>query len=281
MIEPALFGLVLAGGRSRRMQRDKASLEYRGTPQLARAMDLLRPFVQRVFVSVRADQRDEPTRAAYDTIADVTPNLGPMGGIHAALHTHPDKAWLVLACDLPFLDAKTLQYLLAHRATARLATAYRSSTDGQPEPLCAIYEPSARAVIEGSIARGQQCPRALLSQIDAELLDLPDARALDNVNTVEEYSAARAELAPHTGTVARRLSVRYFAMLREQAGVSSENLHTHAATPAELYDEVRRRHNLTMSSQFLRVAINDEFGDWHATLSDGDTVVFLPPVAGG
>jgi molybdopterin-guanine dinucleotide biosynthesis protein A len=279
MTEPALFGLVLAGGRSRRMQRDKAGLEYRGTPQLVRAVDLLRPFVQRVFVSVRADQRDEPTRAAYDTIADVTPNLGPIGGIQAALQTHPDKAWLVLACDLPFLDSKTLQYLIAHRATTRLATAYRSSIDGQPEPLCAIFEPSARAVIERRIAQGQQCPRAMLSQVDAELLDLPDVRALDNVNTVEEYSAAHAALAPPA--VARRLSVRYFAMLREQAGVSSENLHTAAATPAELYDEVRRRHNLTMSSEFLRVAINDEFGDWHAALSDGDTVVFLPPVAGG
>ena len=167
MTEPALFGLVLAGGRSRRMQRDKAGLEYRGTPQLVRAVDLLRPFVQRVFVSVRADQRDEPTRAAYDTIADVTPNLGPIGGIQAALQTHPDKAWLVLACDLPFLDSKTLQYLIAHRATTRLATAYRSSIDGQPEPLCAIFEPSARAVIERRIAQGQQCPRAMLSQVDA------------------------------------------------------------------------------------------------------------------
>jgi molybdenum cofactor guanylyltransferase len=279
MIEPALYGLVLAGGRSRRMQRDKASLEYRGTPQLVRAMDLLRAFVAQAFVSVRTDQGNDATRAPYQTITDVIPDLGPIGGIHAALHAYPHHAWLVLACDLPFLDAATLQYLIEHRAPSRLATAYRSSSDGKPEPLCAIFEPAARARIEQQITHGRPCPRAFLSQVDVELLDLPNARALDNVNTVEEYSLAHAALSPDRA--ARRVNVRYFAMLREQAGVSSEHLHTSAATPAELYDEVRRQHHLTISPEFLRVAINDEFGDWRTTLHDGDTVVFLPPVAGG
>jgi molybdopterin-guanine dinucleotide biosynthesis protein A len=242
-------------------------------------MHLLRPFVTHAFVSVRTDQGDDSTRAAYQTIADVTPDLGPIGGIHSALQTHPDKAWLVLACDLPFLDSQTLQYLIAHRAATRLATAYRSSFDGRPEPLCAIFEPTARAAIERQIAQGHPCPRAFLSQVDVALLDLPNSRALDNVNTVEEYSLAHAALAPDR--VSRRLSVRYFAMLREQAGVSTEDLRTSAATPAELYDEVRRLHRLTISSEFLRVAINDEFAEWRTILNDGDTVVFLPPVAGG
>ncbi|HWW20524.1 MAG TPA: NTP transferase domain-containing protein [Steroidobacteraceae bacterium] len=276
MTDPRLFGLVLSGGHSRRMQRDKAGLEYAGRPQLARAMDLLQPLVARAFVSVRADQRDERTRAGYDSIADIHAELGPLGGIHAALTTHPAHAWLVLACDLPFLDAATLQHLIAHRARARLVTAYRSSSDGLPEPLCAIFEPSARAPIEHWIAQGQKCPRKLLSQSDVELLDLPNAHALDNINTVEEYSVAHAALG-----CARRLNVRYFAMLREQAGCSFEQLQTRAVTPADLYEELRQRHGLTLKPQFLRVAVNDEFGDWNLTLADGDTVVFLPPVAGG
>jgi molybdenum cofactor guanylyltransferase len=279
MSDPALYGLVLSGGQSRRMQRDKARLEYRGTPQLVRTMELLRPLVQRAFVSVRADQRDEPTRAAYEAIADVIPKLGPIGGIHAALHTHPDKAWLVLACDLPFLDSMTLQNLIAHRAASRIATAYRSSSDRLPEPLCAIFEPGAHAVLERWMAQGKKCPRSFLSQSDVELLDLPHARALDNINTAEEYSAAHAALSADRTT--RRLTVRYFAMLREQAGIGSEELITSADTPAELYDEVRRRHGLTLAPEVLRVAVNDEFSEWRATLRDGDTVVFLPPVAGG
>ena len=298
MSAPELYGLVLTGGRSRRMQRDKASLEYAGKSQLARAMELLTPLVARCFVSVRADQLDDLHRAAYDTIADIRPNLGPIGGIHAALHAYPDRGWLILACDLPFLDRATLQHLIAHRVSTRLATAYRSNFDGLPEPLCAIFEPRSRQIIEQSLLQGQQCPRALLSRSDVELLELPNPRALDNVNTGEEYAAAKATLGgaaaaaataataamdpvPGGAAAMRRLNVRYFAMLREQAGRSAEELETQATTPRELYDELRRRRGLTLAPEFLRVAVNDEFGDWRSPLSDGDTVVFLPPVAGG
>jgi molybdopterin-guanine dinucleotide biosynthesis protein A len=287
MSAPELYGLVLTGGRSRRMQRDKAGLEYAGKSQLVRAMELLTPLVTRCFVSVRAEQLHDPQRAAYDTIADVKPDLGPISGIHAALHAYPDHAWLILACDLPFLDRATLQYLIAHRASTRIATAYRSSFDAQPEPLCAIFEPRSLQVIEQSLVQGQQCPRALLSRTEVELLDLPNPRALDNINTGEEYAAALATLgAPSAASAAspgalRRLRVRYFAVLREQAGRSTEELETQATTPRELYEELRRRRGLTLAPEFLRVAVNDEFGDWRSLLADGDTVVFLPPVAGG
>jgi molybdopterin-guanine dinucleotide biosynthesis protein A len=284
MSAPELYGLVLTGGRSRRMQRDKANLEYAGKSQLQRAMELLTPLVARCFVSVRTDQLEDPRRAAYDTIADVLPNLGPMGGIHAALQAYPDRGWLVLACDLPFLDHTTLRHLIAHRVSTRVATAYRSSFDGQPEPLCAIFEPRSLAEIEASLARSQQCPRALLARGDVELLELPNPHALDNVNTSEEYIGAQAALGaapPPDGGTPRRLKVRYFAMLREQAGRSTEEIETQAGNPRQLYDELQRLRGLTVAPEFLRVAVNDEFGDWRAPLSDGDTVVFLPPVAGG
>jgi molybdopterin-guanine dinucleotide biosynthesis protein A len=297
MSAPELYGLVLTGGRSRRMQRDKAGLEYAGESQLARAMQLLSPLVTRCFVSVRPDQLNDPQRTAYDTIADVKPNLGPIGGIHAALHSYPDHAWLILACDLPFLDRATLQHLIARRASTRVATAYRSRLDGQPEPLCAIFEPRSLQIIEQSLAQGQQCPRGLVSRPDVELLDLPKPQALDNINTGEEYAAALAALSaasvdtptaastpmpvPTGAATLRRLHVRYFAVLREQAGRSSEELETQATTPGELYEELRRRRGLTLAPEFLRVAVNDEFGDWRSLLADGDTVVFLPPVAGG
>jgi molybdopterin-guanine dinucleotide biosynthesis protein A len=269
------------------MQRDKAGLQYAGKSQLERAMELLTPLVTRCFVSVRPDQLNDPQRAAYDTITDIKPDLGPMGGIHAALHSYPDHAWLILACDLPFLDRATLQHLIAQRASTRMATAYRSRFDGQPEPLCAIFEPRSLQIIEQSLAQDQQCPRGLLSRSDVKLLDLPNPQALDNINTGEEYAAAIAALGaaptamPASTATLRRLRVRYFAVLREQAGRSTEELETQAATPGELYEELRRKRGLTVAPEFLRVAVNDEFGDWRSLLADGDTVVFLPPVAGG
>src|ERR1700761_525020 len=110
-----LYGLVLAGGRSSRMQRDKAALAYHGRTQLEWAVALLKPHVDRVFVSVRPDQTKDPVRAQFDQIVDTREDVGPIAGIMAAQANHPQVAWLVLACDLPFLDDSTLTTLIAAR----------------------------------------------------------------------------------------------------------------------------------------------------------------------
>jgi len=75
--------------------------------------------------------------------------------------------------------------------------------------------------------------------------------------------------------------IQYFAVLREQAGVAEERVETGAATPADLYEEVRQARGFTLPRSSLRVAINDEFCEWSQRLQPGDRVVFLPPVAGG
>lgn len=295
-----LFGLVLAGGASTRMQRDKAALAYHGRPQLEWAYELLSEFCAATFVSVRPDQRDEATRAQYPQIVDRQPGTGPIAGIAAALQEHPKAAWLVVACDLPFLARETLQHLIANRDPHKVATAFRSAHDSLPEPLCAIWEPSAREAVQAHMQLGKQCPRKFLINSNALLLDLPDAQALDNVNTVEEFGAANAALqstlaragarplpgesrGEEAGTVKRTiaLKIQYYALLREQAGRSEEVLDTSAATPAELYRELQARHPFKLAPEQLKVAINADFSDWNAALRSGDTVVFIPPVAGG
>lgn len=77
------------------------------------------------------------------------------------------------------------------------------------------------------------------------------------------------------------LDVHYFAILREQRGLSQEKLTTAAATPGALYDELRARHGFTLPGDRVRAAVNDAFVDAGAALRDGDRVVFIPPVAGG
>jgi molybdopterin-guanine dinucleotide biosynthesis protein A len=278
-----IHGLLLAGGQSRRMQRDKATLEYAGEPQLARAARLLQPLVSKVFVSVRAGQELDAQRQAFEPIVDRQPDLGPLGGIHAALHTHPTVAWLVLACDLPFLDSATLQQLIAARVPGKLATAFRSRFDGMPEPLCAIWEPDSRNAVDEWLRLGKSCPRSFMKQHDVALLELLNTRALDNINTAEEYLAARGELnGPTLAAIEpRELQVQYFAALRDQAGRSTETVRSAARTPRELYAELKARHRLTLTAEQLRVAVNEEFADWQRLLQPGDNVVFLPPVAGG
>ncbi|GAC1456711.1 MAG: hypothetical protein PVS2B3_04120 [Steroidobacteraceae bacterium] len=272
---PPLFGLVLAGGRSLRMGRDKATLPYGdGTPQLERAVALLGRHAARVYVSVRADQAADPLRAQFAQIKDLHENLGPIAGLLAAQAQHPEVAWLVLACDLPLLDDASLTHLVSKRDATRTATAYRSSHDGLPEPLCAIYEPVSREALSVWVAAGKQCPRKFLSGADVALLDEPNPRALDNINTPPEYQAVTAAHPKH-------ITVQYYALLREQAGRRDETLTTSAPTPRELYAELAARHPFSLAADVLRVAINSEFAEWSAPLRDGDAVVFIPPVAGG
>jgi molybdenum cofactor guanylyltransferase len=276
-IAAPIYALVLAGGRSTRMQRDKAALTYHGRTQLECAVSLLQPHAKRVFVSVRPDQTGDPVRARFDQIVDTHENLGPIAGIMAAQAKHPQVAWLVLACDLPFLDDATLKHLIAARQPKRLATAYRSSHDGLPEPLCAIYEPGSREPLLAHVAKGKDCPRKFLINFDVQLIDQPDPHALDNVNTPDEYGSAVAALSPSD----KRIKVQYYALLREQAGRSDESIVTAANTPRDLYNELKSRYPFSLAPEMLRVAVNAEFGEWSQRLADGDSVVFIPPVAGG
>ena len=286
---PPVYGLVLAGGQSTRMKRDKATLAYHGQTQLEWAMKLLERYVSKVFVSVRPGQND-PVRARFEQIVDTREGLGPLAGIMAAQERYPGVAWLVLACDLPFLNGQTLEHLLAERDPTRPATAFRAHQPdrpkhhGLPEPLCTIYEPSSHAELLAHLASGKDCPRKYLINTNPKLLDQPDPRALDNVNTPEEYGSAMASIsspAPATGAARKHIKVQYYALLREQAGRSDEALETSARTPRELYEELQRRHPFSLAPEMLRVAVNAEFGEWTQPLADGDSVVFIPPVAGG
>lgn len=79
----------------------------------------------------------------------------------------------------------------------------------------------------------------------------------------------------------REVLVLYFALLREQAGRTRETVVTRAATARELYDELSASRGLALGRAYCRVAVNDEFVSWDAPLRAGDTVAFIPPVAGG
>lgn len=260
------------------MRRDKAALMYQGKTQLDRAFELAGRHLDKVFVSLRAEQRLDRTRGQRPMIVDSMAGEGPIVGIRSALAAHPEAAWLVLACDLPFLSDAAIEGLLRRRDPNALATAYKSAHDGLPEPLCAIWEPAAAQALAAYQIAGGRCPRKFLSSHDAQLLDPPDPRALDNVNTPEEYAQAVATL---DNLSPMQLKIQYYALMREQAGRSEETLETSAATPADLYTELAARYGFTLSREQLKVAVNSEFSDWSRKLAANDAVVFIPPVAGG
>ena len=195
MATSAVWGLVLAGGRSQRMGHDKALLVRDGETQLSRAVKLLSPLVERVFVSTRPDQATDAERSKYQQIIDRYENLGPVAGILSAMDRNAQVSWLVVACDLPNIDEQTIRLLLTEQSATQPFTAYTSSHDGLPEPLCAIYAPASRALIDAFVAEGMICPRKMLMRSDTRLLTQPDPAALDNVNTPQDLERSKARIA--------------------------------------------------------------------------------------
>ncbi len=177
------------------MGHDKALLRVDGKTQLSRAVLLLEPFVDQVFVSTRVDQQDEPERSKFRQIVDRYQELGPLAGILSAMEEHPDAGWLVLACDLPNAEELTIRYLLDGRSSDHPFTAYKSSSDGLPEPLCAFYAAGAAAIVKAFVDDGIICPRKILIRSDTHLLDQANPEALDNINTPEDLARTGIKIA--------------------------------------------------------------------------------------
>jgi molybdopterin-guanine dinucleotide biosynthesis protein A len=184
---PKLNGLVLAGGRSVRMGQDKGAISWHGKPQREYAADLLAAVCDTVYVSCRPDQQAEMT-ASYPVLVDSFLELGPFGGLLSAFREAPDRAWLVMACDLPLVQPQVLQTLEQNRSAKHLATAFISASDGMPEPLITIWEPKSYGVMLSFLSQGYSCPRKVLMQSDVHLIPAPDASVLTNVNTPEELA---------------------------------------------------------------------------------------------
>jgi len=193
MPDKPIYGLILAGGESRRMGRDKALLLRDGKSQLEYVAALLTATVDQVFVSVRKEQHGEPERSRFNTIADRYDGIGPVAGILSAMDEYPDADWLVVACDLPNIDAATLGYLLEKRSDEQPFTAFRSSHNQLPEPLCAVYCADSHTIVREFVADGLVCPRKMLIRSDTCLLEQPDPHALDNINTPDDLAGSVLE----------------------------------------------------------------------------------------
>lgn len=175
------------------MGQDKALLKRDGRSQLANLVALLEPMVERVFISTRSDQSEEPERRQFSQIIDNYSDIGPAAGVLSAMEEYPAVDWLVVACDLPNVNEDTIRFLIDNRSPERPFTAYRSSHDDLPEPLCAIYRLRSEAIVRDCIDAGITCPRKMLIRSDTKLLVQTDPRALDNINTPEDLQESVLE----------------------------------------------------------------------------------------
>jgi molybdopterin-guanine dinucleotide biosynthesis protein A len=176
-------GLILVGGQSVRMGTDKSQLSYHGKPQWQYLYDLLLPFCQKTYLSCRQNQKDNFTNCPL--LID-TYETGPIGGILSAFEQNPNEAWLVVACDMPFVNEKTIGFLIQNRNPIQIATAFQNPETQLPEPLLTIWEPATYLFLQEAYAKGQRSPFRLLQHSDVNLIKCPQPDWLRNVNTTEE-----------------------------------------------------------------------------------------------
>ena len=191
-----LTAFVLAGGKSSRMGTDKAFLLLEGQTLVQRALELAR--------SVTDDVRIVGARDRFAAFAPVLEDeyaeRGPLGGIHAALSSTSSDFNLMLAVDLPFLQARFLQYLADEARVANAVVTVPKAAGGL-QPLCAVYRREFGPVAEQALNAGRNKIDTLFTQVAVRIIEEDElarfafpATMFDNLNTREEWEQARRRL---------------------------------------------------------------------------------------
>jgi molybdopterin-guanine dinucleotide biosynthesis protein A len=184
---PSINALILAGGKSERMGMDKTKFEFYGKTQKEHLYTILIKHAENVYISCREDQIKEEKLPA---LGDRLNGMGPYGAILSALMFDPNKAWLVLASDMPFMDEAHIEQLIQNRNPFKTASAFISPKNGDPEPLACIWEPGAYPQLLNLLSLGYTCPRKALIQSNTQLIQALNNKALININTPDEYQQA-------------------------------------------------------------------------------------------
>lgn len=187
-----ILGVVLCGGRSSRMGRDKALIEIRpGESQLDYLLGLLAPFCSGLAASV--GPVDNPALKLPEEVAclvDEKGVSGPMAGILAALRSAEGRPILAVACDMPFLESSHLVQLFNRRDPCKLATAFVAE-DGKPDPMFVLYEPECLPELAERAERGQASLRRFLMDSEVELVRPSKGCFLASVNDPGQLERAR------------------------------------------------------------------------------------------
>jgi molybdopterin-guanine dinucleotide biosynthesis protein A len=186
-----LDAFLLAGGRSTRMGRDKATLAVEGRTFLDRVADAVRPLACSVSVVGRVE-----ATSGLTGVPDGRPGFGPLAGIETALAHATTPAAIVVACDLPLISTALVELLVARSREAPGAIVVTEDADGRLAPLCGVYPKAALEEAGRLLDAGERRPRALVDRFPsrvvafADYAHLPGARRLlRNVNTPEDYES--------------------------------------------------------------------------------------------
>lgn len=187
--------IVLAGGRSRRMGRDKAWLDAGGRPLIARVIERLASVAAEMVVVVAPGAAPLPDLTAR-VVVDRVVGAGPLGGLHAGLEAARTTWSFVVACDMPFLNLDLIRYFAYLRPGYDVVLPFPT---GRPEPLHAFYHQRCLAPIAASLASGERAMISFLGAVRVRAVSAAEIAYFDaegqsflNINTPEEWEAVRS-----------------------------------------------------------------------------------------
>ena len=187
-------GYVLVGGKSSRLGIDKALLEFEGAPLVTRVANVVRAAAGRVTI---VGESKKYGHLGLRVIPDPVEDFGPLAGLLAALEDSESPWNLVTACDMPYLDARFLSFLFEEAEAARADILLPVDSEGNPEPLCAVYSLAARSTIRRRVEQGiHKITQAFQGLRVDELVPHryarfnPDGRIFINLNTQEDVRGA-------------------------------------------------------------------------------------------
>ncbi|MCB9306267.1 MAG: NTP transferase domain-containing protein [Lewinellaceae bacterium] len=186
-----LYGLVLAGGESRRMGTPKSLISYHGMPQYRHAATLLGAYCSKIFVSCQPGW--EERFGDLEPIPDREPfrGSGPIGGLLSAISVVADaEAWCLLGCDYPLLEIGDLEMLLEQRDKEGIATVFANEETGKPEPLIGIYEKISFPLLNDWFFQGNQSLRLFLEHHGARLVACSNPHHLLSADTPDKAAEA-------------------------------------------------------------------------------------------
>ncbi len=204
-METEVTGILLAGGKSRRMGEDKRHLVVGEQTLLERGLAVLRSTFQNVLVVIAQDS--SPLGVDARVVRDLVPDCGSLGGLYSGLMQATTPWVFVVACDMPFLDQAVIAQFTSRRTTADIVMA---KLDARLQPMHALYGKQCLPVLEQMVRARQLKIQEMVSQsslrvcyvTEADLLSIdPSGRSFYNVNTLADLEAARSLLAraPHLG----------------------------------------------------------------------------------
>jgi molybdopterin-guanine dinucleotide biosynthesis protein A/molybdopterin converting factor small subunit len=211
-----LSAIVLTGGKSSRMGRAKALLPFDGEPLIIHIVRRLQPLFGELIVVAAADQ--ELPRLPARLVRDEVAYQGPVAGIYYGLAAARGAAAFVTSCDVPFLSLRLISYLISQISDHDVVVPY---WQGRLQPLFAVYRREVAPLLKEQLERGELRPISLYAKVRTGEVSEEEIRRFDpdglsflNMNSPEEYQAARQRWEKYSVSISVSVELLGVARLR-------------------------------------------------------------------